>query len=377
LLAEIGHASSVRFQPLLDIPVFARGRWAALRSARLPGPLHLLPTLLGYRHLPARDRRRLAGLAPALMRGGHRLHDHLSFAEWLRRNGQSPESIRHLWDLVGVAVLNGRAEDVSAGLAAEAFRIGVVSGWRAARLGYFTAPLGRIAEAAVESLLKRGVRVLFHQAVERLRVEGGRVCGVRLRNGVDLEADAVICAVPPDAVARLLPDEWQSHPVLSRFKELTWSAIANVYLLYDRPVFHLEVAAFTGGVLQFAFNRGRLLGDSGLDGRWIAVSLSAANHLRGLSGEELAGQVDAELREAVAIPAGAKLDSASAVWQPRATFLAKPGTWDIRPKPASPIEGLFWAGDWTDTGWPACLEGAVRSGQAAARAVLARLSSAG
>ncbi|MBX5436624.1 MAG: FAD-dependent oxidoreductase [Alicyclobacillaceae bacterium] len=369
-LQEIGLGAAVRFQDLLDIPVFAGGRWERLASARLPGPLHLLRLLTQYRHLSLADRWRLLRVVRPLQRPDHRQRDNMSFADWLALQGQSARAVERLWDLVGVAVLNGRADQVSAGLALESFRIGVISGWRAARLGYLTIPLGYAARAAAEALQARGVHVLFHQAVDEVLVESGRVKGVRIRRGPTLEADAVVAAVPHDALYKLLPPAWRLHEAFAQSARLAWSPILNVYLLYDQPVFHEEVAAFCGGVVQFVFNRGRLLGEPDLDGRWLSVSLSAAGGLRNWPAAKVIDRVDEELRRTFPRPAsGARCLHAATVWQPRATFLAAPGTWRLRPPPKSPVSGLFLAGDWTDTGWPACLEGAVRSGRRAAEAL--------
>ncbi|GGI98280.1 phytoene dehydrogenase [Alicyclobacillus cellulosilyticus] len=371
LLTALGLGDAVRFQDLLHIPVYAGGCWADLSSVRLPGPLHLARTLVRYRHLSRMDRARLVGMVRHLTRLDFRRWDHLSFADWLALHRQSDRAVERLWDLVGVAVLNGHAERVSAALALTSFRMGVLSGWQAARLGYFTIPLGDVAQGAVQALTRRGANVGFHQAVEEIVVESGRVCGVRVRKGMFIPAEAVVAAVPHDALYRLLPSGWQGHATFSGLARLSWSPILNVYLLYDRPVFRREVAAYCGGMLQFVFNRGRLLGNPDLDGRLLSVSLSAADALRGIQGDEIVRQVDQELRQAHPREmADVRLLHAFPVWQPRATFLAAPGTWGLRPSPVSPIAGLFLAGDWTDTGWPACLEGAVRSGQAAARSLL-------
>jgi squalene-associated FAD-dependent desaturase len=371
-LQEIGMGDAVWFQPLLHIPVYRDGRWSWLSSRRWPGPLHLLPALLGYGHLSLRDRLRVLRLAVPLAIADTRKADEQSFADWLAAHGQRVDAIARLWELIGVAVLNACATEVSAGLAVQALRMGVMNGWQAARLGYFSRPLGFLADRAVRVLKDRGVRVMLGNGVRSVESERGKVVGVRLQDGTILPADAVIAAVPHDVLNRLLPGQNAAPTSMGTAAQLPWSPILNLYLLYDRPLMKGEVAAFADGFCQFVFNRGRLLGEDELDGRWLSVSISAADAYRSQAPERLIARADAELKQAFA-GAGvgaARLVSAVPVWQTRATFLAKPGSWTKRPSYRGAISGLFLAGDWTDTGWPACLEGAVRSGRAAAEEML-------
>lgn len=366
-LRRVGAEEAVRFQPLLQVPVIERGRAARLRSARLPGPLHLLPSLMAYAHLTPRQRMR-AALAAVALRLGRAPADGEPFSAWLRRHGQEPEAVARLWDLIVTAVLNTRADEASAALAARALRTGFLAGPRAATLGLFRVPLGEVADRAVACLRRGGADVRLGATAVRVEVEGSRACGVHLEDGRYLRVDALVAAVAPDALPSLLPEVWRRAPPFARLAELGWSPILNVYLLYDRPVMRADVSAFVDNDLQFAFNRGALLGRRDLDGRLIGLSVSAADRLTELAADRLTPHLDGLLRAALdsAEARAARLLAAVPVWQPRATFRATPGTTALRPAAGTPLAGLFLAGDWTDTGWPACLEGAVRSGEAAA-----------
>ncbi|MCL6453344.1 MAG: hydroxysqualene dehydroxylase HpnE [Alicyclobacillus sp.] len=365
-LTAIGMGQVVRFQPRLRVPVFCSGRWSTIASRALPGVLHLLPTLTGYQHLSRAERLGMVRMVRALQVDPAPLDD-VSFRDWLRRYGQSDAAIRRLWDLVGVSVLNTRAEEASAGQAVRAFQMGVVRSWRAGRLGFFQVPLGDVGTRAAEWLQRRGVDVRLNTSVREVVVRDGRVAGVRLRDGRMVPADTVIAAVPPDALLRILPEAVRQDRYFGDLRQLKWSPILNVYLRFDRPVLREDLAAFAEGTSQFVFNRGRLLGLKDADGSLLSVSISAADLIRSLDADEVARRVVSEIRAAFPAARDASLVASRTIWQPQATLLQSAGTARLRRSCRTPLPGLWLAGDWTDTGWPACLEGAVRSGEAAAR----------
>lgn len=368
LLADFGLEHGVRFQPLLDLPIFHEGRWSRIASRRLAGALHMLPSLMAYQHLKPVDRLRLFTVATKLLNPNAKALDTISFGEWLRSLGQTDEAILQFWDLLGTGVLNAHADDVSAGLAAQSFHIGVVNGYDNARFGLFEVPLGKLAEEAVAELRRKGVEVRLSTFVSSINNEGNQVSGLRLRDGEVLPIHHVISAVPHDALLRMLPDAWRSHPSMQQFADFRWSPILNLFFHFNQPVMDDDVFASTSAGGMFVFNRGRLLHPGQLDGRLLSVSISAADVYRGLDPKKIETMVLRAIEEACPRARSAKLLSCSTVWQPLATFLAEPGTWRLRPNAKTDFEGLLLAGDWTNTGWPACIEGAVLSGQAAVAA---------
>lgn len=370
LLSQLGIRDAYRLQPLLHIPVYCDGAWGRLSSKRLAGALHLLPGLLTYAHLRPLERVRALRVAPQFLRPDVDALDGISFGDWLRQNGQTDRAIGRLWDLVGTAVLNGHADEVSAALALESFRMGVVAGWQQARLGLFTRPLGDLAAEAITKLQGLGVEIRFNTAVTELQVRESRVTGVRLRGGDVHPAETVIAAVPHDALVRMLPSGLRDDEDFARLASLTWSPILNAFVLYDRPVMGQDVFASMELGGMFVFNRASLLGLPQYEGRWLSVSISAAHTYRGLGADELAMQIRSALAAALPQARAAQVEACKLVWQPHATFLASPGSSSARANPTTSVKGLFVAGDWTNTGWPASLEGAVRSGIAAVEARL-------
>jgi hypothetical protein len=194
---------------------------------------------------------------------------------------------------------------------------------------------------------------------------------VRTDSG-DIAADAVIVAVPHDTAGDLLPPAAVAHQ--DRLRDLGMSAIVDVHLIFDRPVTRWPLLAALDSPVQWVFDR---TASSGLPGgpggpQYVAVSVSAADDLVTRRPDELVPWITAELGRLLPETAGAHLVDAVVTKERNATFRAQPGTAVLRPGPATEWPGLAVAGAWTDTGWPATMEGAVKSGRAAAAVALDR-----
>lgn len=370
LMSSIGEGDAVRFQPVLELPVYARGRWSYLRSqSYLPGPLHLLPSLLRYHPLRWSDRLRALYAGHRMTDSRSVVSDDMSFGDWLRGSGQSSAIIENLWDLIGVSVLNCRADQVSAKQALDAFQLGVVAGGQQARIGVFAKPLGAVAWGFLRTLRDDGVAAELGRGVDRLLVEEGRIAGV-VSDGEVVHADHVVAAVPPGALLSMLPDPWPQHHDFRAISKLGWNGIMNWYVEFSQPIWTGALAAAANEDGPFIFNRGRLLDPGGPDdGRLIAISLSDVKRQAVTDSIGTKARLKGLLREMFPQVESTTIVAERLVYQPHATFRAEVGSGAGRLAASSPIAGLFLAGDWTDTGWPASLEGAVRSGQAAARGV--------
>jgi monoamine oxidase len=245
-------------------------------------------------------------------------------------------------------------------------RTGLLKNRDAGDIGFHMRPLS-------ETLGKPAERVLGKVGVE-LRLGMRAECvsshekGLRVRaNGLDLEADAVICAVPHQRAAALL------EPLLGaeteRWIQLGESPIVNVHVVYDRRVCELQFAAGVGTPVQYLFDRSAAAGLS--KGQYLAVSLSGATEEMEHSNMQLRKRYVSALEALFPRARDAVVLSFHVSREHAATFRATPGTQALRPAAHTSVPGLALAGAWTDTGWPATLEGAVLSGHAAARAVLA------
>ena len=371
-IQRIGADGMVTLQRRLAMPVAHPERGIAwLRRGSLPAPWHLAASLARYRHLSLGDRLRVGRAALALRRLDLRDDslDERTFAAWLRDQRQSPQAVAALWDLIVVPTLNLPSSEASLWLAAMVFQTGLLSDAGAADLGYATVPLGRAhGEQAAKALQAAGVEVRLDTQVTRLVVEGaGRVRAEA--SGTAVEADALILAVPHEQAGALLPPK--AHASAKRFGELGAAPIVNLHVSYDRRVMHLPFVAVVGTPLQWVFDRSAQAGLPA--GQYLAVSLSGAEETAHAPTDRLRERFLPELARLFPSAAGARVLGFFATREHRATFRQGPGTRQLRPGPTTNLPGLFLAGAWTDTGWPATMEGAVRSGVRAAREALVAL----
>jgi squalene-associated FAD-dependent desaturase len=370
-LDRLGVADRVRLQSRLDVPVIAPGgRTARLRRSRLlPAPAHLGRSLLTYHHLGGRDRLRLGSAALALRRVDvdAAATDQQTFGEWLARHRQSTAARHALWDLICRPTVNLPAAEASLALAAMVFQTGLLRDAAAADIGWPAVPLGELHGGAGGRALERaGVEVLAGApatAVDRSPT-GGTGFTVRIADS-QRAADAVVVAVPHTAVADVVPDLGALADVGER---LGVSPIVNVHVVYDRRVTDLELGAGLGTDVQFVFDR---TASAGLEeGQYLAVSLSAADPYMDRSTDDVKAAVVRSLAELFPRARAARVVDALVSREPAATFRGAPGSRAARPRAETFLPGLVLAGAWTATGWPATMEGAVRSGNTAARHAL-------
>jgi len=376
LLAAIGsppHAFTR--QPRLEVPILDdSGRLASITAAPLPSPFHLLAGLARYRHLSPRESLATARHVAALVRTGGSTRaelDPVPLGTWLERRRATPSSIERFWEPLVRPALNVPVARANTPLTAFFLERAL---WGGRKGGALWLPATGLSDAvgrpALRTLRESEVDVRLATRAREIAVPSGRVEGVELTDGETIPTGRVVAAVPPHALGPLLGNHASPPGFL-----LGASPIVNVYLWYDRPVLPVPYAGTFGGPLQWVFDRTRLLGREAAGGECLGVSLSAADDAIEAPREELADRIDAAVERFLPARGPARRLAATVVKEPRATFLAGPNLAGRRSGPLGPVPGLVLAGDWTDTGWPATMEGAVRSGEAAARAVMSRRSS--
>jgi squalene-associated FAD-dependent desaturase len=373
LLERLGSSGRVTVQARLEIPVLSPGvKRAMLRRGRLPAPAHLAGALLRYTHLTlgqrlsaARAALALGRLDPQVALEFERLRGS-TLGEWLAEHGQSSASVAALWDLIALPTLNIPAAEGSLALGAFVLRTGLLERADASDIGFHMRPLSEtLGEPAERALARAGVDVRLGVRAERVaQAEEG---GLRVNaNGAELRADAVVSAIPHQRAASLL------EPLLgeqaSSWTALGESPIVNVHVVYDRHVCELGFAAGVGTPVQYVFDRTDAAGLT--SGQCLAISLSGAEQDMRRSSEELRERYLGALAELFPRARDALVRSVHISREHAATFRAGPGTQALRPVARTRVPGLVLAGAWTDTGWPATLEGAVLSGHAAAREAL-------
>ncbi len=293
--------------------------------------------------------------------------------DWLAAQGESPASIDAFWDLFVRPTLNLPAREASLALTAFVFQQGLLRTADAGDVGYPSVPLDRVhAEPAATELAKAGALVATRCRVEAIEAPPAGAPAVRA-DGARLGADAVILATDHEAAARLLPGaSGVDRDALAR---LGRAPILNLHVVFDRAVLPWPFAAAVRSPLQWIFDRTSAQPgetDRGKAGRsqYVAVSLSAADEWVGRSREDLARVFLPAFAELLPAAATARVTRFFVTCELAATFAQLPGTGRLRPGAQTAHPALFLAGAWTATGWPATMEGAVRSGLAAARAAL-------
>ena len=370
-LQQLGVFERTTLQRRLRIPVVDRKGKVGLFSAApfLPAPLHLLPSFLTFPHLGLHDKVR-AGLAMLRIhridREKHRdALEGQTFKDWLKQHGQSDRSCDVLWNLITLPILNDSVNDVSAYMGIMAFQDGLLHGRTSANIGYSRVGLTElISDAAKDYITQRGGQVLLGNTATTLIITNGNVTGVDTGSEV-LPTDTVVSAVPWDVLPELLSPDLAADPFFAPANQLDWSPIVGIHVWYDRPVMEEDFLATLDSPLQWVFNKSRIQGLPG-PGQYLCVSMSGAWAHTPMTKEALRAMVLPELERVFPEAATSTLERFIVVKQLAATFRCTPGAQAYRLPQQTPVGNLVLAGDWTQTGWPATMESAVRSGQLAA-----------
>jgi squalene-associated FAD-dependent desaturase len=365
---SVGISHLVQPQPCLYFMTPDR-RVSRFRAGRLPAPLHLLGSFLGAHYLTPGEKLRIARGLVRLRREPPDADP--PFADWLQRHGQTPRIVERFWGVVLTSALNETPERVGLRYARKVFVDAFLRHRRGFEVEVPAVPLGRLYGEELQAWLQcHGVRLLLNHGAKAVPVAADRVQGVQLRDGETVQADWYIAAVPFDRLLDLLPAEViEKHAYFGNLRNLETSPITSVHVWYDRPVMELPHVVLVACVGQWVFNRGEVAPGE----HYVQVVVSAARQFSGLGRDEVQRRVVEELARLFPAAAAATVVRARVVTEHAATFSAVPGVDRWRPGQTSPLGNLLVAGDWTATGWPATMEGAVRSGYLAAEALLERV----
>jgi squalene-associated FAD-dependent desaturase len=365
LLRRIGAENRVEIQSQLSVPFLDPDHGAAtFRCASAPSPLHLTLGALRYRHLLPSERLWLlvGGMRIALAyRGG----SSATVSQALAEAGQGHAARKCFWNPLAIAVLNELPERASADLFAEVLRRVFFARAAASRIVFPRVGLSDLfAEPAARAIESGGGTIETGPAVREVAMEGERASGVLVQGQVPVAADAVILAVPPPAVAPLLPERLRGEAVFAGLGELRPAPIVSAHLWFAKPFPTERMAGFLDGPIHWLFTPPM----QPASGRYVTLVASGAHELTSQTGEEILRIARRELARYV--PATRELDTTDelVVKETQATFAATPEEQPRRLGVRTPVANLFLAGDWTDTGLPATLESAVVSGERAAAA---------
>lgn len=348
------------------------GKQARFRADPLPAPLHLLRAFWKLPGLSLADKWRfargvgqLAGTDPAALRG-------VSFLDWLKEHGQPEQVIRLIWEVVLVSALSESLERVDAAYAQKVFVDGFLtnaSGW------LMELPLVSLDELystrTQDALRMLGVDVQCQSRITALATASGRVQSLLLKEGQEFSADEFILAVPHHQLSGLMASVPALRALEDQVEHLETAPITSVHLWFDQPMTNLPHAVLMDRWGQWLFARGKSAVPGG-EGWAYQVVISASRHLSGMTQAQVLETVVAELKEIWPESRPATLLAGRMVTERRAVFSALPGVDRYRPAQQTPLANLQLAGDWTRTGWPSTMEGAVISGYLAADNIFKR-----
>jgi zeta-carotene desaturase len=242
-------------------------------------------------------------------------------------------------------------------------------------MGVPSVPLAELYDGCRIAIEKKGGEVILRSPVRSLRFENGALKTAIFDGGREETADSFVLALPHDRTAELLPKEIRfANPALAHLEKFKVSPITGVHLWFDREVTHEPFITLLDTQTQWIFNKTALYGPGGTaadsKGQYLQLVISASHDLLRKSREEIIDLCLKEVRQALPAAREAQLVKATVIKEANATFSPEPGVDQWRPTQETKTSGLFLAGDWTQTGWPATMEGAVRSGYLAAEAVL-------
>jgi squalene-associated FAD-dependent desaturase len=357
------------------------GRRSTLEPTFLPAPFHVTPSFFRLKFLKARDKIVLSRALMSLITG-HPKDDGRSFQDWLDRHGQTHATVERFWKPILVSALSEDLDRISIPYAAQVVRESMKS--RNARImGIPTVPLTELYNAASDYIESRAGRVRFRSSLQSFASDSE---GVRLKLADSEEAfDYGVLAVPFDSLSKLLPDSSDSQSLRETVSRFETSPITGVHFWFDRQITDLPHAVLLDRTLQWMFHKSLLLkkpeprreerkiAASSENPSYLELVISSSKSLINKSRQEIIDLALNELREFFPRARDAQLTKATVIKEVNATFSPTPGIDQYRPGQQTPWPRIFLAGDWTATGWPATMEGAVRSGYLAAESITGAL----
>jgi squalene-associated FAD-dependent desaturase len=346
------------------------GRATVMDESVLPAPLHTAPSFLKFPFLELTDKvviaRALAAMVPLPLRDNGQ-----SFLSWLQDHGQTENAIQRFWKPILVSALNDEMDRVSLSSAGQVVRESLKSP-DARHMGIPTIPLTELYDAARDYIERNGGKVVFRTSVESFRTELSHVqLGV---NGREESFDYVVLALPFENLAAVLPDSSAAQPLRDALARFETSPITGIHLWFDREISPLEHAVLLDRTIQWMFHKSKLQKrENNGHGSYLELVVSSSKSLVDKSKQEIVDLAVKELAEFFPEVRAANLVKSTVIKEVHATYSPKPGIDVSRPRPETVWPRVFLAGDWTATGWPATMEGAVRSGYLAAQS-LARVA---
>jgi squalene-associated FAD-dependent desaturase len=354
------------------------GRTSIMKSSPLPAPLHTAPSFLRFSFLNAADKFAVArALVPLTLT--EQRDTGQSFQQWLQEHGQTKQAVERFWRPILVSALSEELDLISISAAAQVVRESMKSP-AARQMGVPTVPLTDLYNAAGDYIRARGGVLHFRRPVETFAANSSQVRVRPKRREENREDnpeesfDYLILALPFDNLDRILPEAPESAPIREKLSHFETAPITGIHLWFDRQISDLDHAVLLDRTIQWMFHKSRLQpiraqAGAGAVGSYIELVVSSSKTLIDKSRAEIVDLALSEVREFFPAARSANLVKSTVIKELHATYSPRPGIDAYRPTAATAWPRVFLAGDWTATGWPATMEGAVRSGYLAAEAL--------
>jgi zeta-carotene desaturase len=371
LYRRLGVLSSIRWYDRFTFLTPDGGPPSIIQPGALPAPFHSTLAFLRAPAFSLSDKiaiaRGLAYFMPGLPPDTSE-----NFRHWLQRHGQTQRAIDRFWKPVLVSALNEDLDRISVHYAAKVFRESFLVSPHSGRMGIPSIPLSELYGAATSYLRDRGSEVSLRTSVDSITASSHR--WIVAASGHSYDSDAVVLALSFETMADLLPvlpETPGKQSLTAGLAQFEHSPITGIHLWFDREITELDHAVLLDTTIQWMFNKSRLqpIHRAPGEGSYLELVVSASRSLVPMQRQRIIDLALGELARFFPAVSSAKLVKAAVVKEVRATYSVRPLLDQIRPMATSPWRNIFLAGDWTCTGWPATMEGAVRSGYLAASAV--------
>ena len=354
-----------------------QGRTGEIAAGILPAPLHMLVSFATFAPLTFADKKCIGFAMLDILRtqgrtAGPDEGGGISMLEWLRRRKQTDGAIERFWRVVLVSALDEELNQIDARYGVDVFWKAFVSNRTGYRMGIPTAPLAELYKGCQAEIEKRGGEVTLRSPIRNIHMANGAMLQVEFDGGRMESSDAYVFALPHETLLDLLPEEAkEKEPAFQAVKKIKVSPITGVHFWFDREVMKEPFVTLLDTTTQWIFNKTLLYGTkNGGTEQYLQLVISASYDLLAKSRQEIIDLCLKEVRQVLPAARDANLVKATVIKEAAATFSPEPGVDRLRPNQQTRIDGMFLAGDWTKTGWPSTMEGAVRSGYLAAEAVL-------
>jgi squalene-associated FAD-dependent desaturase len=372
LYQRLGVSDAIRWFDRLTF-VEPGGRRSILEPSFLPAPFHSMPAFLRASAFSFADKLAIGRGMSAFVAGIPKDSDE-NFAHWLARHGQTIGAIDRFWKPVLVSALNEDPDHMSVHYAGQVIRKSLLLSPGAGRMGVPTIPLSELYSRAIDYIESRGGHVDLSAAPDSFEWSEETQQWTVTARDQSFTGDAMVLALAFEGLSKLLPSMPQNpeaEQLANNLEHFGHSPITGIHLWFDREITDLEHAILLDATIQWLFHKSRLQPEKrrGAPGSYVELVVSASKSMVEMQRQEIIDLALRELVEFFPLVAQAKLVKAAVVKEVRATYSIRPQLDLLRPAALSPWPRVFLAGDWIATGWPATMEGAVRSGYQAAEAV--------